>query len=328
LGRFITADTIVPYPNNPQALNRYSYAGNNPVSHLEDGHGWGKWWKKAWDNFVQALRHPFDIEGQWKNLVGEANQPGIAPITSAVLTVVSFAFMQPELMFTTAMWTSAAASAGSTAFLQSPAGQNLTDWTGQNIYDNILGMRPGTARIWAGIDLGMTSSYLIERSIANIIADPVSTGSLTNGEIEKLRNSYFAGDEGAFGPSLRTKEAFKSEGAVIKGLTKNGQLVGSYQKTPLDMPFFRQIGAHHSSANVLTVSSSASQLNPWRYASWGVCHQATNMTLLNGGISSTTLTLGPSWDMFVTTAVYGNYGGQLGNRAYTGVNAYRDERRR
>jgi hypothetical protein len=36
--------------------------------------------------------------------------------------------------------------------------------------------------------------------------------------------------------------------------------------------------------------------------------------------------MGPSWDMFVTTAVYGNYGGQLGNRVYTGVNAYRDER--
>jgi RHS repeat-associated protein len=31
LGRFISADTIVPEPGNPQALNRYSYVGNNPV---------------------------------------------------------------------------------------------------------------------------------------------------------------------------------------------------------------------------------------------------------------------------------------------------------
>jgi RHS repeat-associated protein len=52
LGRFITADTIVPYPYNPQALNRYSYAGNNPVSHLEDGHGW---FKKFWKSLVGGI---------------------------------------------------------------------------------------------------------------------------------------------------------------------------------------------------------------------------------------------------------------------------------
>jgi RHS repeat-associated protein len=40
LGRFITADTMVPHVKNPQAFNRYSYAGNNPVRHLEDGHFW------------------------------------------------------------------------------------------------------------------------------------------------------------------------------------------------------------------------------------------------------------------------------------------------
>ncbi len=31
LGRFISADTIVPDPLNPQALNRYAYAANNPI---------------------------------------------------------------------------------------------------------------------------------------------------------------------------------------------------------------------------------------------------------------------------------------------------------
>ena len=31
LGRFISADTIVPDPQNPQALNRYAYALNNPL---------------------------------------------------------------------------------------------------------------------------------------------------------------------------------------------------------------------------------------------------------------------------------------------------------
>jgi len=39
LGRFIQPDTIVPEPGNPQALNRYSYAGNNPTTYNDpSGH--------------------------------------------------------------------------------------------------------------------------------------------------------------------------------------------------------------------------------------------------------------------------------------------------
>jgi RHS repeat-associated protein len=35
LGRFIQADTIVPEPGNPQALNRYSYVYNNPLKYTD-----------------------------------------------------------------------------------------------------------------------------------------------------------------------------------------------------------------------------------------------------------------------------------------------------
>src|SRR3989304_7825238 len=35
LGRFISADTIVPNPRNPQSLNRYSYALNNPLRYTD-----------------------------------------------------------------------------------------------------------------------------------------------------------------------------------------------------------------------------------------------------------------------------------------------------
>jgi len=35
LGRFTQADTIVPEPGNPQALNRYSYVLNNPVRYTD-----------------------------------------------------------------------------------------------------------------------------------------------------------------------------------------------------------------------------------------------------------------------------------------------------
>ncbi len=39
LGRWLSPDTIVPDPQNPQSLNRYSYAYNNPVNYTDpSGH--------------------------------------------------------------------------------------------------------------------------------------------------------------------------------------------------------------------------------------------------------------------------------------------------
>jgi RHS repeat-associated protein len=31
LGRWLSADTLVPEPGNPQAFNRFSYVGGNPL---------------------------------------------------------------------------------------------------------------------------------------------------------------------------------------------------------------------------------------------------------------------------------------------------------
>lgn len=39
IGRFISADTIVPYPTDPQSFNRYSYCRNNPLKFTDpSGH--------------------------------------------------------------------------------------------------------------------------------------------------------------------------------------------------------------------------------------------------------------------------------------------------
>ena len=40
------ADSIVPQPGNPQALNRYAYAANNPVRYRDPS---GHWVETAWD---------------------------------------------------------------------------------------------------------------------------------------------------------------------------------------------------------------------------------------------------------------------------------------
>lgn len=47
LGRFITPDTIVQAPYDPQSLNRYSYCRNNPINLVDpSGYSWKSFWKK------------------------------------------------------------------------------------------------------------------------------------------------------------------------------------------------------------------------------------------------------------------------------------------
>ena len=60
LGRFITADTIVQAPDNPQTLNRYSYCGNNPINNIDpDGHSWfSKIFKSIGKFFSNLVEHP------------------------------------------------------------------------------------------------------------------------------------------------------------------------------------------------------------------------------------------------------------------------------
>jgi len=54
VGKFLTPDTLIQDPYNPQSLNRYSYCGNNPVNRIDpDGHKWS--WKKFWNSFAGAF---------------------------------------------------------------------------------------------------------------------------------------------------------------------------------------------------------------------------------------------------------------------------------
>jgi RHS repeat-associated protein len=49
LGRFLTADTQIPDPQNPKTLNRYAFAGGNPIRYIDPtGHAW-------WDFLIAAF---------------------------------------------------------------------------------------------------------------------------------------------------------------------------------------------------------------------------------------------------------------------------------
>ncbi len=56
LGRFIQPDTIVPYPDDPQSFNRYSYCRNNPITYIDPtGHAFWDSFKKWIGNIVGAV---------------------------------------------------------------------------------------------------------------------------------------------------------------------------------------------------------------------------------------------------------------------------------
>jgi RHS repeat-associated protein len=56
LGRFITPDTIVQSPGNPQTLNRYTYCNNNPVNLIDPtGHSWLKSLQRVIGNMNEEI---------------------------------------------------------------------------------------------------------------------------------------------------------------------------------------------------------------------------------------------------------------------------------
>jgi RHS repeat-associated protein len=61
IGRFISADTVVPDPSDPQNLNRYSYVLNNPLKYTDpSGHFFDILWDivgVVWD-VVEFVRDP------------------------------------------------------------------------------------------------------------------------------------------------------------------------------------------------------------------------------------------------------------------------------
>ncbi len=65
LGRFISADTVVPGASNPQALNRYAYVLNNPLKYTDPT---GNWQQTIFDDFymesLYSKARGYQLKGQ------------------------------------------------------------------------------------------------------------------------------------------------------------------------------------------------------------------------------------------------------------------------
>ncbi len=61
IGRFVSPDSMVPEPGNPQSLNRYSYVYNNPLGYVDPSGNSAEWFNQAWrDEFREVHKQDPD----------------------------------------------------------------------------------------------------------------------------------------------------------------------------------------------------------------------------------------------------------------------------
>ena len=78
LGRWISPDSIVPDPANPQSLNRFAYVYNNPLGYIDSsGHAGEPWWKRLVNKIV-------DYWAPWT--APAITRPRVSPPTSDDMT--------------------------------------------------------------------------------------------------------------------------------------------------------------------------------------------------------------------------------------------------
>ena len=78
IGRFVSPDSIVPEPGNPQSLNRYSYVYNNPLGYVDLSGNSAEWFNQAWrDEFREVhKRDPDEGDIAYRRASMEATSRG------------------------------------------------------------------------------------------------------------------------------------------------------------------------------------------------------------------------------------------------------------
>lgn len=208
------------------------------------------------------------------------------------------------------------------------AGRQFTRGFAHGFFDNVLGMSPGTANLFAGIishTLLASGLYIGLSSFtmpASYSGPDYTIGENQNGDIVNYANNV--GDISPGGNSTNNilanggKHTFLKEGAIASDIAfKNnppmGKILGAlqirhsaslinYHGTLVDSSSFSLAfgKAGYSGIKGLSILGT-----PWT----GTCHQSTFNTLMLGGVSSseafTSTILNVGWSFMASTALYG-----------------------
>jgi RHS repeat-associated protein len=312
IGRFITADTIVQAPYDPQSLNRYTYCRNNPINYADPtGHSWRKFWKKVthffedFGNFISPFGRAI-ITGEWKSF-------GMI-VASAAAAVLSFGIMAaitPMVMTAETAGVIAISAVETASVLDTKPGGWLINQVSTQIFDDAFGMRPGAARMW-----GSAFTYMA----VNAGFQTLNANLLTGGE-KVTSKPYTQGKDRALDVEvvkiLKQGEGFNYGGSPWRPeqvsrvlFNKSGDLVGVASKSNILM-----LGAQHTGVVMSDIPSLTGRVQlkgiPGvdMYGLWGISHQAVNVSLLEAGYASTVMSVGGGWTTAVSTVIYGPYGG-------------------
>lgn len=208
---------------------------------------------------------------------------------------------------------------------------------GEEFFDDVLGMKPKTAYIWSSIVSHIAATWALERVLANMVADPISSqrsyDAKNKADLELKENPEgydpFGRYPGQEGDPIKLELFKDNELTTLVGkdeavLSIVGEDVKSGGLTKIKGFHPKHIGAIAKDFPESGITKIAPR---WWYGTlYGTCQQATNATWLMSGISNTVTDIYPHWSTYLSTTLYGNYGGGLPRSIYTGIQASQDYR--
>ncbi|MBU2541138.1 MAG: RHS repeat-associated core domain-containing protein, partial [Candidatus Omnitrophica bacterium] len=322
IGRFITPDTIVQAPSDPQSLNRYAYCRNNPLNLIDpSGHGW---FSKFFAKNAGVIGLLFGFTGLVIGSIITGNWGPTQNIAISTASAFVFSGFNPV---------AAAGAFIASSILETQPGIEYVQWQGEQVFDDVFGMRPKAAYMWSYVATDIALTLTFEAMVASLVADPatVSKNAVLSKDIENPKGydpwGRFPGaeniDKSRAGFTFEEMNKLTNKVGDALAVTGKGAKSGGLSKiipgTQLDPIHVGAISSKFPKAGAPKPSVG------WWYGTlFGTCHQASNATLLAGGISSTVVNVYPHWSTFLSTAVYGNYGGGLIRSVATAINANQD----
>ncbi|MFZ5800543.1 MAG: RHS repeat-associated core domain-containing protein [Candidatus Omnitrophota bacterium] len=318
IGRFLTPDSRVQSPENPQTFNRYSYCNNNPVTYIDPS---GNFWfipaiiaaVKAVAAF--AVAHPVIFGAILGGLQGgiTAAVQGQNVFQGIGIGVVSggmAGFGGINMVIGASL---------ATGFLSTEPGQQVVNWVAKEIFDDAFGMSPRAAYFTAYLvtDAVLTAgiSYGLDKLTNPRNAKVVKPNKLT--ESQKTEYDAILNDPKAMkSTNVTGREMLGDAANRIPGMspkTYRALVVDGHVKAIIANDWIRLFGMpiplQHTAVAVPGGGSFSTGLNYlWNS---GVCHQERMLALRSAGVTGITpLDLNKSFDTWLSYGVYGTYGGQ------------------
>ncbi len=328
LGRFISPDSIVPGPGDPQSLNRYSYVRNNPTNRVDPTGHWSfrKWLKSLFSPREVAERAvgtfvPLGTGSDAQQATNEvATKIGVNPTSvsagmAALPHVAVGDFVGAAII--------AAAGIGAHELRMTGEGRQLTRRVGHQFFDDVLGMSPRTAYIAAAVTIEAGASIALESALAvALYGPPLPSRPTVEADLPAQPSGIWP-----YGTYPQLGYTPIGNAHYTMQTLSNGAIIG---QGPIQTGIFKYLpqAIHVGASAPAGIAGAGLQQFPggwWIYGTYDVCHSAANTTVLMSGASNTVLTNDLHWSTALSTAIGGNYGGGVYRSIGAGLSAANEQ---